>query len=284
MKTPDRKGPARRSKQNNSDAAETPLRHGHWWRPGQRYAVSERPADLKDLPGRLPASVLEYEQLSGYRRLLAESVFVSLRAFGFYTRHAPRYLEYPWIIDQVLHAPSPGTVLDLGAGVSPVPLILAAHDWAVTTVDYSQTIRTVSQPGKINEWGFLNYKEVDDRIHSVNEDFSKSGFAQESFDVIYSVSVIEHMPAAIRRGVVAEASKCLKPGGSLILTLDLEPGTLRLWNLDRGKKVEPSKNHGTLDDFLSEMSSVDLLVEYFEIRRALPRSRTDIAFLVVRKS
>jgi SAM-dependent methyltransferase len=286
MTTSEREGLARSSKRSGSDAAgaETPARRGHWWRQGQRYAVSERPADIKELPGRLPASVLEYEQLSGHRSLLAEAIFVSLQAFGFYTRHAPRYLEYPWIIERILHASAPGAVLDLGAGVSPVPLILAARDWAVTTVDYSQTIRSVTQPGKLNEWGFLDYKEVDGRIRSVNEDFSKTDFAPDSFDVIYSVSVIEHMPADIRRDVVATASKCLKPGGGLILTLDLEPKTLRLWNRDRGKKVEPTKTHGTLDDFLAEMSSVDLIVEYLEVRRDLPRSRTDIAFLVARKS
>lgn len=281
METSESKGSAHTEIKNadRRDAAPASAESVRAWRPGQRYDVAERPVSEDDLSGRLPATVLEYQYLAGHAQLLMETIFLSLKTFGFYTRHAPRYCEYPWIAEQVLDAPRPGSVLDLGAGVSPLPVMLAARDWSVTTVDYSEMKRTTLQPGNLNEWGFLDYREVDERIRSINDDFSKTGFPDESFDVIYSVSVVEHMPAAIRRKVVETAAKCLKGGGRLILTLDLEPGSFRLWNLDRGKKVEPQKKHGNLDQFLGELRAAGIVVEKFEIRRGLPRSRTDIVFL-----
>lgn len=252
---------------------------GPVWQAGNRYAPAERPIDSDDLRGRLPPIVRTYEHISGLRSLLFETILVSLRTFGFFTKHAPRYLEYPWVIDSVLGAPAPGTVLDLGAGVSPVPLILAARGWTVTTIDYSHTRRSVKDPGSINEWGFLDYSEVDPRLRSTNEDFSRANFTADCFDVIYSISVIEHMPSTTRRAVFDEIGRCLKSGGRLVLTLDLVPGTHRLWNLDRGKAVETPETHGTLDDILTELRQAGLAIDPFEVRRGLPRSRTDIVLL-----
>lgn len=249
------------------------------WQPGRRYPAGGRPVDATALRGRLPASVLEYASMLPDRSLLIEAILVSLQAFGFFTRHAPRYLEYPWILENVLSAQAPGTALDLGAGVSPVPLVLARNGWSVTTVDYSETKRSLGEEGNLNEWGFLDYSEADRGIRSVNEDFSRADFAPGSFDVLYSISVIEHMPAAIRRAVVDAIGKCLGSGGTLVLTLDLVPGTLRLWNRDRGKPVEDAKAHGTLDDVLSELGGAGIDVDHLEIRRGLPRSRTDIVLL-----
>lgn len=249
------------------------------WLPGRNYPVTERPVDSTAVQSRMPASVLEYQHLGVDRSLLVEALFVSLRTFGFFTRHAPRYLEYPWILENVLGCPEPGNALDLGAGVSPVPLVLASRGWSVTTVDYSDMRRTLAEGGKLNEWGFLDYAEADRRIRSINQDFSRAELGPASCDVLYSVSVIEHMPASVRRAVFDAIGRCLKSGGRLILTLDLVPGTLRLWNRDRGKAVEDPKAHGTLDDALAELRESGIDVEHFEIRRGLPRSRTDILLL-----
>lgn len=265
--------------ENASNSSSESRRTSDQWRPRKRYAAAERPADSAALHGRLPAIVLEYEQLFGRRSLLVETILVSLQTFGFFTGTAPRYLEYPWIIENIDRAPAPGQVLDVGAGLSPVPVILASRGWAVTTVDYSDTKRSLAQAGRLNEWGFLDYQEVDRRIRSFNQDFSRAEFAPDSFDVIYSVSVIEHMPAAIRRDVFGAAGRYLKPGGTFVLSLDLVPESLRLWNKNLGKVVETPEAHGTVDDVLVELREAGLDTDHFEIRRHLPQSRTDIVFL-----
>lgn len=266
-----------------SDRSSASWRTSDKWRPRKRYAAAERPSDSDDLHGRLPAIVLEYAHLSGRHSLLAETIFSSLQAFGFFTGTAIRYLEYPWVVENITRAPAPGAVLDVGAGVSPVPLMLASRGWTVTTIDFSQTTRSLSQSGRMNEWGYLDYQEADRRIQSLNEDFSQADFAPGSFDVIYSVSVIEHMPAAIRRDVISAASRYLKTGGRLVLTLDLEPGSLQLWNRNLGKVVEAPKAHGTLDSVLRELRGVGFDTDQFEVHRNLPKSNTDVVFLSASK-
>ena len=230
----------------------------------------------------MPSAVLEYERFEDQREFLHEAVLHSLLAFGFFTSHAPRYLEYPWVIKTAAHA-GVGHAVDIGAGLSPIPLMLAARGWQVTTVDYSDARRNLSAPGKLNEWGFLDYSAIDSRIRSLNQDFAQVDFAAGSCDLVYSVSVIEHMPASTRRGVFAVASSLLAPGGRMVLTLDLEPRTMRLWNVDRGKIVEDAALHGDMDNILEELRGQGLEIVGLAIHRALPGASTDIALLEVRK-
>jgi SAM-dependent methyltransferase len=52
-------------------------------------------------------------------------------------------------------------------------------------------------------------------------DLTRIPFPDSSFDLVTSVSVIEHIPAVER--AVAEMFRCLKPGGRLLLTTDCSP-------------------------------------------------------------
>ena len=106
---------------------------------------------------------------------------------------------------------------------------------------------------------------------------------EDQFDIIYSVSVIEHMPAEIRRAVIARLALLLVPQGQLLLSLDLHPGTELLWNFNEGKVVDKS-DHGTLADIKDELATVGLEVATQEALCAMPLSRTDVAYLVCRKT
>ena len=55
-------------------------------------------------------------------------------------------------------------------------------------------------------------------------DGSRLPYADGSFDVVYSVSVLEHVPT--RSAVLRELVRVLRPGGLFVLTFDvgLEPG------------------------------------------------------------
>jgi hypothetical protein len=61
-----------------------------------------------------------------------------------------------------------------------------------------------------------------------------------TFDCIYSVSVIEHVPCVVRKAWVRKFAAQLATGGMLLLTVDLSPGTDFLWNLSEGRVVEPA--------------------------------------------
>ncbi len=225
--------------------------------------------------------LLKYIDASDHPETLSKVIATSYDKLGFFTKHAPRAFEYPWIVEHIPVASR--MVIDLGAGLSPVPFLLAERGAEVLTVDYSDTKRTVADRSRWNEWGFLDYGTIDPRITSRNEDFSTLSLPGGTADTIYSISVIEHMPAAIRRGMAATAGRLLRAGGSLVLTLDLVPRTHNLWNRDRGQVVESPQIHGTLNDFLHELATAGLALESLVIKRALPGSATDIACLVARK-
>ena len=161
--------------------------------------------------------------------------------------------------------------------------MLAERGSNVLTVDYSANVRTPETRAQWNEWGYLDYGAIDSRIKSRNIDFSKLEVPDGAADVVYSVSVIEHMPAAIRRAVTSTIGRVLRAGGSLVLTLDLVPATHRLWNYNRGKPVENPETHGTLNTFIHELWSAGLALESLSIERGLPGAATDIACMVARK-
>src|SRR5262245_43796544 len=57
--------------------------------------------------------------------LLDELVAIGRAVFGFFPYHYPYTLNYPWILERLELLPPGARVLDLGAGVSPVPIALA---------------------------------------------------------------------------------------------------------------------------------------------------------------
>lgn len=51
------------------------------------------------------------------------------------------------------------------------------------------------------------------------EDISHFPFAEESFDSVTFIANINHVPEALRDMELAEAYRCLKPGGNIIITM-----------------------------------------------------------------
>ena len=248
----------------------------------KRYPADQIPHNVGEFRQLVPAQVLEYESITSTPEIMHELLFLSLTYFGFFTKHAPRYLEYPWITTTIRHLHRSGPIIDLGAGVSPIPIFLANKKTTVITVDSSTVQRSLDRKDPINEWGFLDYGQINQFISSHNCNFTQMAIKQETVGTIYSVSVIEHMPADVRRDAVATASRLLEKKGNLIATLDLKPGSNELWNMDRGKTVD-AEDHGTLDDFVNELRRARMLIRSLEVRRGLPGSWTDIALLVAHK-
>jgi len=208
-------------------------------------------------------------------------VHVSLDRLGFFTAHAPRLFEYPWIIDAVMRHGGE-MVVDLGAGVSPVPLILSGAGKTVMTVDNSSMVRVLDGQTAIHEWGFLDYATLDPRMRSVNTSFESADFSPFTVNCVYSISVIEHMPATVRRSIFAKIGDMLVEGGSFIATFDLHPKTYKLWNYALGVQVDAS-DHGTLHEVIVELQSNGIFMEYCDIVRDLPGAFTDIVCLMGRK-
>ncbi len=215
-------------------------------------------------------------------QLLEDLVGLSRDRFTFFPRTITRTIEYPWIASRMQDCAGQ-RILDLGAGVSALPIWLAERGAEVVTVDYHANIRDPANKLSWNEWGFLDFALLDQRIASFNMDMRDFSDAQ-GFDVIYSASVIEHMPAIARRDIIGRLSRLIRPEGRLLLTLDLVPGSNQLWPLAEGKEVDPPGTHGDLQTILLELSTSGFGVFEQSILRSIPNSRTDIVMLDLRPS
>lgn len=219
-------------------------------------------------------------ETSPHPALLRDLAALSRAQLGFFPQTIIRTIEYPWIAARMPQAEGL-RVLDMGAGVSALPLWLARRGARVTTVDGHGLHRVPPARSDWNEWGFIDYASLDGRVRSHNclmQDLQGAG----PFDLIYSVSVIEHIPAEARRAVLAAMRDHLVPGGRLLLTLDLIPGTDRLWDMSEGHKVDEGLPHGTIPDFMAELAALGFTVTEQVLFRAIADSRTELLMIDAR--
>ena len=203
--------------------------------------------------------------------VLLEAIYKSRALLGFFPDHLPRCIEYPWILDNLPKGDG-CRAIDAGAGVSVLPFMLADHGYDVLTVDSSSMVRLVDQKESWNEWGYLDYQTIDPRITSLNIPYEKLELS-EKIDVIVSVSVVEHLPAATRREWFRTARRQLKEDGVLLITVDTVPHSINLWNYNGGIRVEEPADHGDLIQMRQELVEAGFFVEGIEHVVWLPQSR-----------
>lgn len=247
------------------------------------YAATRPPSSPRhnnDLDGSTLATLLPFVD---DRLTLQRLIDLSREKLGFFTKTVIRCIEYPWVAD-CLRALDPGTtVMDIGAGVSPLPLLLAERGLQIHCFDNHSLTRRPETRAEWNEWGFLDYSSLHQHVSSFRctiEDIQPAG----TYDGVYSVSVLEHMPRMMWESTLRTASSHLADGGPFVLTLDLVPGTRRLWNLSEGKTVEDPDAHGTVDDVLATLRECGISVTEHQIVSNVPGSRTDLALINGRKS
>ena len=210
---------------------------------------------------------------------LRRLVGLSRNHFGWFSKQVSRAFEYPWVAT-ALQRLGRKPVLDIGAGISPLPLLLAETGTNVVTMDNSPLTRDPDEGGRQwNGWGFLDYSALHPGIRSIHADAATTSQPPGMFPAIYSVSVLEHLPATARRAVWGRIAHWLEPGGSLFITVDLVPGTNRLWNRNGGQIVEPDAEHGDVDGVIEELRQLGFaLTERVELRD-LPGMEAECAML-----
>lgn len=210
--------------------------------------------------------------------LLRLAIDISRKHLGFYTKTSIRAVEYPWILERLLELETGSEIIDIGSGISPLPIILSDKGYYVNCVDNHSNIRTYDKQSEWNEWGFLDYSQISSNLKSFNIDILKFRPGKR-VDAIYSVSVLEHMPRSIWEQTLKRTAKWLRPGGVLLLTLDLQPESDSLWNLSEDKEVDLPDEHGTLKELLNVLVKLNFDISEFLVQREIPYSRTDVAFI-----
>ncbi len=126
--------------------------------------------------------------------------------------HWSRQGEWPWILKHADLQPY-HRVLDAGSGWSVLKFALAKRCQSVVAMELDPAFMAKAQY-TIDGLGF------GDRITQVQGDVCKIPFPDNWFDRVVCCSVIEHMPSDWAQAT-RELIRVLKPGGRLLLTMDV---------------------------------------------------------------
>ena len=159
--------------------------------------------------------------------------------------HWSRAWEYPWAVLAADLGPQPFRTLDVGGGGSPFSLYLASqgHDSHVADPSLDRGVsfvydrekslyrnarsvlkRLVFRAAGIRSlWGLPQGRGGRSvRYHPDPAD--RLTFPDRHFDRVFCLSVMEHIPRAAWGACMREFERVLKPGGRLVITLDMTPG------------------------------------------------------------
>lgn len=238
--------------------------------PGGRQPTARQAHAPSDMGGVAPPC---------YNQLTQDIRAAWIRSFGYVDEYPHYAIVYPWILERLGRLKTGLRLLDLGAGVNPLPLLLAeAGNW-VDCVDSSNIVRTLPATESWNGWGFFDYASLHPNLRSIQcsaEDFVSPGVLYEA---IYSAGMVAHLPARARAQVFGNCSRMLSPGGALLLYVDLVPRTELIWNRCAGAEVEGQEVHGSKSTVLQELAAAGFDVNGVDIVRDVSATRTDILMI-----
>jgi SAM-dependent methyltransferase len=110
-------------------------------------------------------------------------------------------------------APTEGRALDFGCGAGRLTIALADRVDSAVGVDISEPMLA-----KARELDTANRCTF---VRNDRPDLAR--FDDASFDIVMSSLVLQHLPASLARGYLAELVRVLRPGGALIVQLATAP-------------------------------------------------------------
>jgi SAM-dependent methyltransferase len=153
--------------------------------------------------------------------------------YAWQTNNTIRRFEYPWVYERIQAAGRGLRILDIGAGMAGMQFTLAQAGHEVHAIDPGMSAKG---RGWRLDPGFHARlsKAYSAPVTLWSTTMAGADLQEESFDVVLSVSTIEHFAPEDLVEFSREARRLLKPGGLLVLTIDLfidvEPFTSRTSN------------------------------------------------------
>jgi|GEM_PF-2763795 len=133
--------------------------------------------------------------------------------------------------------------LDGGGASSPIIFYLGKKGIDITTLDIQGSlVENTKEIALKMGWG---------KIKSLKKDMTNTGFPDNYFDSIFSISVLQNLPQTAREKAVKEFARILKPGGIVGLIFDFGKST--------GKKE--NYKYKNYESFHSPLSTIEEIKE-----------------------
>lgn len=133
--------------------------------------------------------------------------------------NSTRRFEYPWAFHAANLSPA-CNIVELGGSLAGFQFALSQSGYRVVNVDPGLNAEGLGWPVEQASIARLNgWFGTDVRLVSTTLD--KAEIPDGSVDVLYSISVLEHLTETELTSVMKHAQRCLRPGGQFIITLDL---------------------------------------------------------------
>lgn len=169
---------------------------------------------------------------------------------GFDPLYLMRAWEYASLID-LSGVTKKSRVLDAGGASSPLVFELASMGVKVVSVDLMQDlVKNTNEVAQKMSWP----------LTAQRDDMIELPFDDNSFDFVFSVSVLEHMSNDLKQKAVAELARVLKPKGILGLTFDYgqSSGIGYYYGKDQGFGHEPLSSVAEIERLLICPSNLHL--------------------------
>jgi SAM-dependent methyltransferase len=162
--------------------------------------------------GRLVRGLLSRKDRAPWRAQLAG-------CFAFQHNNTTRAFEYPWAFE-ALGSTGGLRVLEVGGSLSGFQFVVDRAGAAVVNVDPGDDSFAGIWPTTLEHMSLLN------GLFGTTVTLRKcyladAQFPDSSFDRVVSISVFEHIPEPDLAAILTEVRRLLKPGGLLVLTVDL---------------------------------------------------------------
>jgi SAM-dependent methyltransferase len=161
-----------------------------------------------------------WHRWANFRRCLPASWWERLRGpFALQVNNDTRAFEYPWAYEAA--ALEAGMkVVEIGGGLAGFQFVLDRAGCTVVNVDPGLEAAGVGWPCDRDSMCRLNAR-FGTRVELRNTVAREAGLESGAYDRVFALSVLEHLPDEDVDDAMGQAFRWLKPGGRMILTIDL---------------------------------------------------------------
>lgn len=129
-----------------------------------------------------------------------------------------RIAEYPWAF-HATPVEAGMTALEIGGSLAGFQFVLSRLGLEVTNLDPGEAAER-GWPLDESTFALLN-RAFRTKVQLRKSFLEEAEFADDSFDRIYCISTIEHIPETRLSSLLQEIGRVLRPGGHCVLTIDL---------------------------------------------------------------